>query len=84
MLQEGELGIHPPGALGVAFFMHAEADSFVGHSADGITQPLKEAGTLRLQDRDAVRAIPLQGRIFANLSEDIFTSSGSAKGKGQC
>ncbi|MHC4101724.1 MAG: AMP-binding protein [Planctomycetota bacterium] len=69
MLQDGELGIHPPGALGVAFFVHARAESFVGHNADGITQPLKEAGSIRLQDANGVRPISLPGRIFANLLE---------------
>jgi hypothetical protein len=69
MLQDGELGIHPPGALGVAYFVHAGADSIIGHSGDGITQPLKEAGALRLQDPTGVRAMPLEGRIFANLLE---------------
>jgi hypothetical protein len=69
MLQTGELGVHPPGALGVAFFVHARGDCFIGHHADGITQPLKEAGTFRLQGPDGVRAIPLAGRIFGNLLE---------------
>ena len=50
MLQEGELGVHPPGALGVGFFIHAGAESFVGRGGDGITQPLKEVGALKLQD----------------------------------
>ncbi|MHC4218404.1 MAG: AMP-binding protein [Planctomycetota bacterium] len=69
MLQEGELGVHPPGALGVAFFVHAHADCFIGHNADGITQPLKDAGSFTLQTPDGLRAVPLAGKIFANLLE---------------
>ncbi len=69
MLHEGQLGVHPPGALGVAFFMHAEADCFIGSSDDGITRPLKEAGALNLDDHGRLRSIPLAGRIFANLLE---------------
>ncbi len=69
MLQKGELGIHPPGALGVAFFVHANADCFVGRGGDGITQPLKTAGTLKLMDGGNVRSVSLEGRIFANLLE---------------
>ncbi|MEE8384732.1 MAG: AMP-binding protein, partial [Dehalococcoidia bacterium] len=65
----GQLGIHPPGALGVAFFMHASADCFIGSSGDGITRPLKEAGALNLDDHGRLRSIPLAGRIFANLLE---------------
>ena len=44
MLQINQLGVHPPGALGVAFYMHARAECFVGRGGDGITQPLKESG----------------------------------------
>jgi long-subunit acyl-CoA synthetase (AMP-forming) len=69
MLREGELGVHPPGALGVAFFVHARGGCFIGRSGDGITQPLKQAGTLNLDDQGALRAIPLSGRVFANLLE---------------
>ncbi len=69
MLQEGDLGIHPPGALGVAFFIHAGAESIIGRGGDGITQPLKKVGALKLQDAGKLRAIPLKGRIFANLLE---------------
>ena len=69
MLHEGELGIHPPGALGVAFFVHAQAECFIGRSGDGITQPLKETGALRLDDHGTLRSLPLQDRIFANLLE---------------
>ncbi len=69
MLQTGELGIHPPGALGVAFFIHAKANCFLGRGGDGITQPLKEAGTLNLLDGGRQRSIALEGRIFANLLE---------------
>ena len=67
MLHEGELGVHPPGALGVAFFIHAGAECFIGRGGDGITQPLKDAGSLNLDDQGKMRAIPLHNRIFANL-----------------
>jgi len=69
MLHEGQLGIHPPGALGVAFFMHAGAECFVGRGGDGITQPLKDVGTLNLDDHGKLRCVPLRDRIFANLLE---------------
>jgi long-subunit acyl-CoA synthetase (AMP-forming) len=69
MLQVGELGIHPPGALGVAFFVHAGAESFIGRGGDGITGPLKKSGTLKLQEDGVLRVLPLKGRIFANLLE---------------
>lgn len=69
MLHAGELGVHPPGALGVAFFMHANAECFIGRGGDGITQPLKEAGALNLLDEGRMRSIPLAGRVFANLLE---------------
>ncbi|MHC4107026.1 MAG: AMP-binding protein [Planctomycetota bacterium] len=69
MLCEGELGIHPPGALGVGFFIHASAECFVGRSGDGITQPLREAGSLQLRDGAKLQTVPLKGRIFANLLE---------------
>ena len=69
MLHKGELGVHPPGALGVAFFIHAGAESFIGRGGDGITQPLKETGTLNLDDNGRLRSIPLRDRIFANLLE---------------
>jgi len=69
MLHKGELGVHPPGALGVAFFIHAGAECFIGRGGDGITQPLQDTGTLNLDDHGRLRAIPLQDRIFANLLE---------------
>ena len=69
MHHQGELGIHPPGALGVAFFMHGNAECFVGRGGDGITQPLKQVGALNLDDQGRLRSIPLDGRIFANLLE---------------
>ena len=69
MLQTGELGVHPPGALGVAFFVHAGAECFIGRGGDGITQPLKETGKLNLDDQGKLRSLPLRGRIFANLLE---------------
>lgn len=69
MLQNGQLGVHPPGALGVAFFIHTNAECFIGRSGDGITQPLKKAGSLNLDDGGRLRNIPLENRIFANLLE---------------
>lgn len=69
MLHEGELGIQPPGALGVAFFVHANAECFIGRGDDGITQPLKIAGALKLLEGGKQRSVSLEGRIFANLLE---------------
>jgi long-subunit acyl-CoA synthetase (AMP-forming) len=69
MLHDGQLGVHPPGALGVAFFVHADAECLIGRGGDGITQPLKELGTLSLDDSGTLRSIPLRNRIFANLLE---------------
>jgi len=69
MLQGGKLGVHPPGALGVAFFIHANADCLVGRGGDGITHLLKKTGSLNLLDGGRVRNIALNGRIFANLLE---------------
>lgn len=68
-IQQGELGVHPPGALGVAFFIHAGADRFIGRGGDGITQVLKDAGVLKLTDGQTLRTIPLRDRISANLLE---------------
>jgi long-subunit acyl-CoA synthetase (AMP-forming) len=69
MLSEGQLGVHPPGALGVAFFVHAGAECFIGRGGDGITEPLKKAGALNLDDQGKVRNLSLKDRIFANLLE---------------
>ena len=69
MLHEGELGVHPPGALGVAFFVHSHAECFIGRSGDGITQPLKDVGSLNLSELGKLRSVSLRGRIFANLLE---------------
>lgn len=69
MICEGHIGVHPPGALGVAFFVHAQADCFVGRCGDGISDPLKKAGELKLDDHGALRLVPLRGRIFSNLLE---------------
>ncbi|MCP4246773.1 MAG: AMP-binding protein [bacterium] len=69
MLNAGQLGVHPAGALGVAFFVHARADCIVGRGGDGITQPLKEAGALRLDEGGRLRSVALKGRLFANLLE---------------
>ncbi len=69
MLKEGELGVHPAGSLGVAFFVHCDAECFIGQRQDGITKPLKEAGFLKLDDNGKLSTIPLRNRIFANLLE---------------
>ncbi len=69
MLKNGHLGVHPPGALGVALFVHAGAECFIGCAGDGITQALKEAATLTLDEAGVPRAVPLKGRIFTNLLE---------------
>jgi len=69
MLKEGQLGIHPPGALGVAFFVHARAECFVGRGGDGITQPLKEAGAMNLLEAGKLRTASLAGKVYANLLE---------------
>jgi len=69
MLHNGELGIHPPGALGVGFFMHASAACLIGRGGDGITGPLKKAGVLNLLDGGRQRSISLDDRIFMNLLE---------------
>ena len=49
--------------------MHAGAECFIGRGGDGITQPLKDAGALNLDDHGKPRSIPLRDRIFANLLE---------------
>ncbi len=69
MLHKGELGIHPPGALGVSFFMHAQAECLIGRTGDGITQTLKDAGSFNLLDTGRLRSVSLKGKIFANLLE---------------
>ncbi len=69
MLCEGHIGVHPPGALGVSFFVHAQAECFIGHSADGITELLKKAGTLQLDEDGALRTVGLRNRVFSNVLE---------------
>lgn len=69
MTRTGQLGVHPPGALGVAFFVHARAECFVGRGGDGVSDPLKRAGALKLDDHGLLRMVPLRGRIFSNLLE---------------
>ncbi|MDP6987456.1 MAG: AMP-binding protein, partial [Phycisphaerales bacterium] len=69
MLIGGQLGIHPPGALGVGFFVHMQAECLIGMSGDGITEILKEAGRLRLEQHGQQQIVPIRGRIFANLLE---------------
>lgn len=69
MIRQGQIGVHPPGALGVAFFMHANAECFIGRGGEGITEGLKSRGQLRLDDHGTLRLIPLRGRAFSNLLE---------------
>lgn len=69
MLTGGHLGVHPPGALGVGFFVHMQAECLVGISGDGITEMLKDAGRLRLEQHGQQQIVSIRGRIFANLLE---------------
>ncbi|MFO0838451.1 MAG: AMP-binding protein [Phycisphaerae bacterium] len=69
MICDGEIGIHPPGALGVAFLVHTRAEVVIGRGGDGITELLKSAGELRLDDGGRQRMVSLRGRIFSNLLE---------------
>lgn len=69
MICQGQLGIHPPGALGVAFFLHANAEVFIGRTGDGITQMIKDAGVLQIQEDDRVRPLPIKQSVFANILE---------------
>ncbi len=65
----GELGVHPPGALGVSFFVHTQAECLIGRGGDGITDVLKQAGALKLLEDGKVSSVSLRNRIFANLLE---------------
>lgn len=69
MLKQGHLGVHPPGALGVALFVHSGAECFIGRAGDGITQFLQDAGSLTLDDAGMLRPVSLKGHVFANLLE---------------
>ncbi len=69
MLKLGELGIHPPGALGVAFFVHARAESFIGRIGDGISMTLRKRGMLHLFEEGRDRFISLKDRVSANFLE---------------
>lgn len=69
MLRQGHLGVHPAGALGVAMFVHAHAECIIGRAGGGVTEDLRRAGSLKLDDGDAVRTIMLHNRIFGNLLE---------------
>lgn len=69
MLKEGHIGVHPPGALGVAFFTHMNADCFIGRTDDGITRSLKEAGSLTLDEKGIQRSVGLKDKVFTNLLE---------------
>ena len=66
MLAHGKLGIHPPGALGVAFFLHANADCFVGRSGSKSTETLHNNGTLRYLESDVMRTVDVKNRVFSN------------------
>ncbi len=66
MLATGKLGIHPPGALGVAFYLHANADCFVGRSGSKSTEVLHKNGILRYLDGDVMRTVDIQDRVFTN------------------
>ncbi|MFQ5495707.1 MAG: AMP-binding protein, partial [Phycisphaerae bacterium] len=69
MLRTDHLGVHPPGALGVGFFVHTRAECLIGRGGDGITDVLKEAGSLKLVEGGRMREEPLKRRIFSNLLE---------------
>ncbi len=69
MLNQGKLGIHPPGALGVGFYIHANAEYFIGCSNDGITMPLRNKGMLHLEENGRERLVPLKDRVAANFLE---------------
>ncbi len=66
MLATGKLGIHPPSALGVAFYLHADADCFVGRSGSNSTEVLYKNGMLRYLEGDVMRTKDLNGRVFTN------------------
>ncbi len=69
MLNRGEIGVHPPGSLGVAFLWHTKAECFIGRGGGGITRLLKEQRSLLVEDGGQVHTLALEGRIFANLLE---------------
>lgn len=69
MLNRGEIAVHPPGSLGVAFLWHAKAECFIGRGGGGITRLLKEKRSLLVEEHGEVHALGLEGRIFANLLE---------------
>ena len=69
MLKRGTLGVHPIGALGVALFVHARAECFIGRGGGGSTEIFRRAGWLRLDEGGVERTIPLAGRVFGNLLE---------------
>ena len=69
MMRTGQLGVHPAGALGMAFFTHANGDCIIGRGGHGITDLLKKAGVVQLDDQGTRRTMSLSGRIFANLLE---------------
>ncbi len=69
MLNRGEIGVHPPGSLGVAFLWHTKAECFIGRGGGGITRQLKAKRSLLIEDNGEVHTLGLKGRIFSNLLE---------------
>ncbi len=69
MLKKDHLGVHPAGALSIAFFMHANAEYIIGRSGSDSIARLKESKVLRLRDQEDIREIALRRRLFANLLE---------------
>lgn len=69
MLRRGHLGVYPPGALGVAMFVHAAAECIIGRAGGGVAEDLRRAGSLTLDDAGTLRTIPLRKRLYGNLLE---------------
>ncbi len=73
MLTLGHLGVHPPGALGVAFFVHAKGECLVGQSGDGITEVLE---CIKAGKHPADIAMGLFRSISTRLFEMIASHDG--------
>lgn len=69
MLRQGHLGVYPAGALGVAMFIHAHGECIIGRAGGGVTEDLRRAGSLQLDDGKTVRTVLLRDRIYGNLLE---------------
>ncbi len=69
VLNKGEIAVHPPGSLGVAFLWHTRAECFIGRGGGGITRVLKENHALLIEEEGNVHTLDIEGRIFANLLE---------------